>query len=145
MLLHKLAEAQARGESWASRVVVDSCGLGGWHSGELPDRRAQKVGRKRGYDLNHPARVIGGPDLITTDLILAMDAGHLRKLKQLVPASVNPDTIRLLRSFDPRSKPDAEVADPYYGGEDGFEEMFDVIEAAMPGLMSFLKVSLSQP
>ena len=144
VLQKKLNEAAAQGETWASKVVVDSCGLGGWHEGEAPDRRAQKAGKKRGYDLNHPARAITGADLITSDLILAMDQGHSNKLKRLLPQTVDPKCVRLFRSFDQYSRPDDEVADPYYGGEDGFEQMFDVIEAAMPGIMSWLKMRVAR-
>ncbi len=139
VLAAQLREAAAAGGGWAGRVTVDSAGLGGWHEGEAPDRRAQAEGRRRGWRVDHPARAIRAVDLQTAGLVLAMDRGHLTKLERMLPPGFERRRLQLLRSYDPSAPEGAEVADPYYGGDEGFSEMFDTIEAAMPLLMEHLR------
>jgi protein-tyrosine phosphatase len=121
-----LAEAGLDG-----RVSVSSAGTGGWHVGEPMDSRAAKTLRDNGYDDAHVARQVDS-GILSADLLVALDAEHLRGLRDSVP---EPDRVRLLRSFDPASADDAEVPDPYYGGPDGFGEVLAMIEAAVPGLV----------
>lgn len=135
----RLRAEAAEGAAWAGRVSVDSAGLGGWHAGEAPDRRASAEGRRRGYRVDHPARAIHAMDLRTADLVLAMDRGHLAKLERMLPPGFDRRRLQLLRSFDPAAPEAAEVEDPYYGGDEGFAEMFDVIEASMPGLTATIR------
>ena len=143
VLEHQLQTCILQGEAWASRIRVDSVGLGNWHEGEMPDPRAITAGKKRGYKVDSIARGIRSTDLITASLVLGMDLGHIRKLKQLLPADFAPGRLKLLRSYDPQSAAEAEVADPYYGPGDGFDTMFSVIEAAMPGLIEELRQNCS--
>ena len=135
---HAVLESKLRGQEWAS-IQVDSAGTGGWHTGELPDPRARREGARRGYSLLHPARQIGRSDFEEPGLLIALDRGHYRALRQLAPSGFPEERLALLRSFDPEAGPMAEVADPYYGDERDFSEMFDVIEAAMPGLIHHLQ------
>ncbi len=65
-----------------------------------------------------------------------MDSGHEKALRRLVG---DPDRVRLLRSFDPGAGPDLDVPDPYYGGPDGFDDVLAMIEAAMPGLLTWVR------
>ena len=142
VLEHRLAAATGRGEAWAGRVQVDSVGLGGWHEGELPDPRARRAGKSRGYVVDSPARAIRVADLQAADWVLAMDHGHMQHLKKILPPGFLPERLRLLRSFDPSAPAGAEVDDPYYGPDAGFDAMFGVIEAAMPGLLAQLRADL---
>ena len=119
----------------ADRVVVTSAGTGGWHVGEPADERAAKVLRDHGYDVDHGARQLDAEEL-SADLLVALDCGHLRALRRSVP---EPERVRLLRSFDPAAPPGAEVPDPYYGGPDGFDEVLAMIEAAMPGIVDWVR------
>jgi len=112
-------------------VRVTSAGTGGWHAGEPMDARAAEVLQAHGYDVAHTARQLDSHAL-SADLLVALDAGHRRALRDSVP---EPDRVVLLRSFDPDSPDDAEVPDPYYGGPDGFGEVLRMIEAAIPGLL----------
>jgi protein-tyrosine phosphatase len=115
-------------------VTVDSAGTGGWHAGELPDERARAEGARRGYALTHRARAVEAADFTRFDLLLAMDRGHLRALRDRAPAAAYA-RIQLFRAFDPEpGEPD--VADPYYDGPEAFVEMFDVIEAAVSRLVA---------
>jgi protein-tyrosine phosphatase len=120
------------------RVTVSSAGTGGWHVGEPMDERAAKTLRANGYDDAHVARQVDS-GILSADLLVALDTGHLRSLRGNVP---EPERVRLLRSFDPASADDAEVPDPYYGGPDGFDEVLAMIEAAMPGLVEQVEKGL---
>ncbi len=133
VLAHRLAQSP-RGAS----IEVDSCGIGGWHADEPPDPRAVREGKRRGYRVDHPARQVQPTDFTMPALIVAMGKDHLQALQRMAPSGFPKDHIVLLRSFDPASAPGADVADPYYGADEGFSTMYDVIEAAMPGLLEFL-------
>ncbi|HZW09140.1 MAG TPA: low molecular weight protein-tyrosine-phosphatase, partial [Phycisphaerales bacterium] len=93
----------------ADRFEVDSCGLGGWHSGEPPDGRAQAVARSRGVELGCVARKINPrDDFDRFGLILPMDPENRDRLLALgAPAG----RVRLVRSFDPllRDTPEGEL------------------------------------
>jgi protein-tyrosine phosphatase len=119
----------------ADAVRVSSAGTGSWHIGEPADPRAAAVLEAAGYPTDHVARQVDAEQL-GADLIVALDRSHERTLRSLVP---EPDRVRLLRSFDPDSPPGAEVPDPYYGGDDGFTTVLKMIEAAMPGLIEWVR------
>ncbi|MBY8878848.1 low molecular weight protein-tyrosine-phosphatase [Actinacidiphila acidipaludis] len=112
-------------------VRVTSAGTGPWHVGEGIDERAGALLARRGYPVEHVAAQVG-PDHLAADLLLAMDHSHLAALRRMVD---DPSRVRLLRSFDPAAG-DLDVPDPYYGGPDGFDEVLDQVEAAMPGLIA---------
>lgn len=127
-----------RREGLDDQVTVSSAGTGPWHVGEAADPRTAKVLADHGYPTDHVAAQIG-PEHTSADLLLAMDAGHLRVAQDAVDL---PSTVRLLRSFDPDAAPGAEVPDPYYGGDRGFDEVLEMIEAAMPGLLKWVRENL---
>ncbi len=119
-------------------VEVDSAGTGAWHVGASPDARASAAGLARGYDLSAlRARQVVTDDYDRFDLVLAMDHDNLETLKSQAPGKTH-DRIRLFLSFDPTPGRES-VPDPYYGGERGFEEVLDLIEAASDGLIAHLK------
>ena len=122
-------------------VTVDSAGIGAWHVGGAADRRALAALRRHGYDgsAHRAAQItrswIEADD--APDLLLAMDAGHLRDLRRLAP-----DTeVRRIREFDPGAH-DLDVPDPYYGDDAGFEEVLAMIEAAAPGVVAHIRTLL---
>jgi protein-tyrosine phosphatase len=121
-------------------VEVDSAGTGDWHVGDPPDARATAAARARGVVLSGAARQVARTDFTDYDLILAADRRNLRDLEAVVPPGVQP-RIHLLREFDPASAgaPDLDVPDPYYGGDDGFEHVLDLVEAACRGLLDRLR------
>ncbi|MFD2421948.1 low molecular weight protein-tyrosine-phosphatase [Amycolatopsis pigmentata] len=120
------------------RVRVTSAGTGPWHAGEPADPRARATLAARGYHGEHIAAQIDA-DRLTADLLLAADAGHLRMLRREVE---DPGRVRLLREFDPEAGPGAEVPDPYYGGDGGFDEVLDMLERAVPGLLGWVREQL---
>ncbi|EHY90396.1 protein-tyrosine-phosphatase [Saccharomonospora azurea NA-128] len=116
-------------------VTVRSAGTGGWHVGEPADPRARETLAAHGYPVEHTARQVGHEHL-DADLLVAADKSHLRDLRVLVD---DPDRVRLLRSFDPTAPADAEVPDPYYGGDEGFVEVLGMIERAVDGLLDWVR------
>lgn len=121
----------------ADQVKITSAGTGSWHVGDAADSRAQKVLIDHGYPSAHVAAQVGAEHL-AADLLLAMDEGHARELRQLT----DPAKVRLLRSFDPKATGDLAVPDPYYGGNDGFQIVLAMIEAATPGLVDWVRENL---
>jgi hypothetical protein len=77
-------------------------------------------------------------DFARFDYLVAMDEENLRALERLAPDKAARGKLRLLRSFDPSAPRGAAVPDPYYGGDDGFEEVLDICEAACRGLVEFI-------
>jgi protein-tyrosine phosphatase len=121
-------------------VEVDSAGTGAWHAGDPPDARATAAARARGITLEGAARTVTTADFTDYDLILAADRRNLRDLAGIVPRGAR-SRVHLLREFDPASDgaPDLDVPDPYYGGDDGFEHVLDLVDAACRGLLDRLR------
>jgi protein-tyrosine phosphatase len=116
---------------------VASAGTGDWHVGKAPDKRSQAAAKLRGYDLSaQRARQVSRADFATYDLILAMDNSNLRNLKALQPAKGKAELDLFLRRYQ---SPVDEVPDPYYDGEQGFEQVLDLIEHASDLLVIELK------
>lgn len=122
------------------RVRIDSAGTGDWHVGDAPDTRATAAARSRGIALGGAARQVRPSDFEDFDLLLAMDSKNARDLRGLAPNATAAARVRLLREFDERAASDGEldVPDPYYGGEDGFERVLDLVQAACKGLLHSL-------
>ena len=132
VFLHLLAETGLE-----DCFAVDSAGTGGWHVGHRADRRMIAAAERRGIHLPSRARQIEAADLQRFDHILTMDADNLaavRRLERQAPgrARISPltDYCRRLRS--------PEVPDPYYGGEEGFERVLDLLDDACAGLLEDL-------
>jgi protein-tyrosine phosphatase len=126
-------------EGLDAKVIVESAGTADYHSGDLPDQRSRAAAQARGVPLTSRARQFVAPDFERLDYVLAMDAENVRNLTRLAPDAAARAKIRLLRSFDPASPPDAAVPDPYHGGEHGFEEVLDLCESACRGLLGHLR------
>jgi protein-tyrosine phosphatase len=126
----------------AERIVCDSAGTHDYHVGEPPDSRAQFAANRRGYDLSSQrARQVRRSDFSEFDYVLAMDGTNLRALERLCP-SQQAHKLKLLMEFSmgPALR---EVPDPYYGGEQGFERVLDMVEQAAQGLLRHLREGLS--
>ncbi len=125
-------------------LSVDSAGTAGYHVGEPPDRRTREAAARRGYDLSSlRARVVEPRDFETFDLILAMDHQNLHTLERRAPAAAQ-DRMGLFLDYAPDAGT-REVPDPYYGGENGFEHVLDLIEAASRGLCEALRAGEVRP
>lgn len=124
-----------------SLVKVDSCGIGGWHVGQKADKRALSELRSAGYDGDRHRAAQFGAEHQNADLLIALDSGHR---SELIARGAEEKRIRLLRSFDPTAPEGAGVDDPYYGGPEGFRETRHLIEAAAPGLITWLREHVNQ-
>lgn len=108
----------------ADKFIVDSCGTGAWHEGELPHLGSIEIAKRNGISIvNQKARQIRKSDFENFDWILAMDRSNLRDIKAI--AGESRSRIHLLREFDPFIG-DLDVPDPYYSG--GFEGVFEIVE-----------------
>lgn len=117
-------------------VRVSSSGIGGWHVGQKADERARAELKAHGYDGEaHRAQQFGF-EQEQADLIVALDTNHVF---ELVARGVDEDKVRLIRSFDPASPDGAGVADPYYGGPEGFAVVREQIESAADGLIAWVR------
>jgi len=130
-----------REEGLEDRIEVDSAGTGGWHVGAPPDERATEAARKRSILLEGAARKFESVDFDQFDLILAMDDENRRDLLDIALDEETRAKVRLLREFDPASDGGLDVPDPYYGGDEGFEHVLDLVEAATRGLVEELRAS----
>ncbi|MGW3273504.1 low molecular weight protein-tyrosine-phosphatase [Streptomyces kronopolitis] len=142
-------------------VEVDSAGTGGWHEGDGADPRTVAVLRAGGYPHAHTARQFHASWFDHLDLVIALDSGHLRELRDLAPTEQDAAKVRLLRSYEkgaagaagpdrlPGSRSgsdladDLDVPDPYYGGFEGFEECLQMIESASEGLLAAVRAALT--
>lgn len=132
-----------REEALTDRIEIDSAGTGGWHEGESPDPRMIQHASKRGYDLSDLiARQLKAPgDLRHFDYILTMDRSNLRNVRALDPKSEHHHKIKPLVSFC-RVHEVEEVPDPYYKGDEGFEQVLDLLEDACQELLRHIKKEL---
>lgn len=118
-------------------MKIDSAGTGDWHIGKHPDLRAQTHAKQHGYNISKlVARQVNPKDFIDFDLILAMDAQNLKDLqaiREIAAQTTNADSLaRLaLMSEVDISYLNQDVPDPYYGGEDGFEEVIKRLESSV--------------
>jgi protein-tyrosine phosphatase len=127
------------------RIGIDSAGTGSWHVGEERDRRSRAVAKRRGMPIEGYARQFRPEDFQRFDLVLALDQDNARDLRRLAPDQEARDKVRLLREFDATAGKDASVPDPYYGGPQGFEDVFDICLSACQGLLDHLRQSYRLP
>lgn len=118
-------------------LYVESAGTGAWHAGDPPDARMIKAAGRRGYDLSHQrARKVSDADFFEFNYLLAMDLANHTDLLELAPPNRECD-IRLFLDFAPGDT--RETPDPYYGGEQGFEHVLDLIEAGADAFLDYLE------
>ena len=121
-----------------SAVEVTSSGTGGWHVGQPMDTRAAATLLAGDYDPStHRARQFDPSWLESNDLVLAMDDTNLADIRRADP-DVSPERVRLFRDFDPVD-PGGVVPDPYYGGEQGFQEVLAMVERTCGVLVAALQ------
>jgi protein-tyrosine phosphatase len=119
-------------------IETDSAGTHAYHVGEPPDRRAQVTALRRGIDLSDlRARRVEPEDFDDFEYILAMDQDNYHNLSRVCPRGAERKLV-LLMDYAPTMRT-REVPDPYYGGESGFERVFDMVEAAAEGLLAEIR------
>lgn len=143
------AEAVLRGKletaGLSPLVEVDSAGMEGWHAGKPPDPRSIAAAGRRGYPMaGLRARKITKRDLTSFDMLVAMDRGHHRGMQQLLPEAA--ERLFHFMEFAPDASPAQglarlDVPDPYYGPDEDFELVLDIVEEGVEGLVDALRKS----
>ena len=117
-----------------NKMMADSCGTAAYHIGERPDERSMANALKNGVRYEHRGRQLKRQDFYEFDIILAMDSSNLRDAQNLMPSD-SEAKLQLMRDFD-SDDPGRDVPDPYYGGEDGFQQVFDILDRSVDKLIS---------
>jgi protein-tyrosine phosphatase len=145
---------------------ADSAGTAGYHVGKPADRRTISTVERMGIRITHSARQVATPDLTYYDYILAMDAENMEILNTLAEADgVLGGKLYLMRDFEPGTQPhntanerqpytninpladtprdpltpNLAVPDPYYGGEEGFQEVYDILDRTIGNFIDFVQ------
>jgi protein-tyrosine phosphatase len=122
-----------------NQIIINSAGTGGWHVGASPDARMQATARTKGIHLTSRAQQIEAGDIRRFDLVLAMDQSNLETMQYLCSPEMAAKKLRLFRSFDPEADGDLDVPDPYYGGDDGFDHVFQIVHRTCPPILEYVK------
>lgn len=133
-----LAEAifkhKIKGKGLTKSFEAESCGTANYHVGDSPDERTIRNAKKNGVAIDHVGRQLSERDLDYFDHILTMDESNYRNVFKLTNAELNKDKISLMREYDPKGN--GEVPDPYYGGESGFQEVFDILDRSIENFLA---------
>lgn len=136
-----LAEAifkdKIKQRSLTTRIYADSCGTSNYHIGHAPDPRTIANATRNGISIDHLGRQLSEADLETFDFILAMDESNYRNILKLSNSSKFAHKIQLIREYDPINPGD--VPDPYYGGEEGFQEVFHILDRSVDTFLNHLE------
>jgi protein-tyrosine phosphatase len=137
--MRRLVDEAGLGE----QITIDSAGTSGEHLGEPPDRRTIKEARRRGLDVEgHRVWRFDRDDFHRFDLVVVVDRVNERRLLDRAPSAEASAKVRLLRSYVADDRTDGEIPDPWYGGDRGFVEAFDLIEEACAALLEQLRCQL---
>jgi protein-tyrosine phosphatase len=138
---HGVFEHVVREADLTEKIFIDSAGTGDWHIGCAPDKRAQAAALQRGYPLDHlVARQVTPEDFQRFHYVLAMDKQNLSNLTVMKPHDYD-GHLGLFLEFA-RHHDVEEVPDPYYGGDQGFEDVLDMVEDASRGLLDHIRQRL---
>jgi protein-tyrosine phosphatase len=120
---------------------VDSAGTGAWHIGESPDARMREVAARRGFIYDGNARQLDPEDFQRFDTMVVMDRENFKNVTRLARSPEDRAKVVMMRAFDPQGSTEDAVPDPYYGGLDGFENVYDIVERSCRGLFEELEAS----
>ncbi|MDJ0632135.1 MAG: low molecular weight protein-tyrosine-phosphatase [Xenococcaceae cyanobacterium MO_188.B29] len=122
------------------KIICDSAGTSGYHIGAAPDRRMSAAAAKRGIKLQGKSRKLQPSDLVNFDLILAMDRENYRDILYLDREGKYDKKVVLMCNFA-KNYPEKEVPDPYYGGQEGFDKVIDLLLDSCEGLLEHITSS----
>lgn len=141
-----LAEAifkhKIKSRGLTEKIEADSCGTSNYHIGDQPDPRTLANAERNGVVIDHCGRQLSVDDLADFDYVLAMDHSNLRNILRLPGSEAYEQKVQLLRNFDPLEK--GEVPDPYYGGEQGFQNVFEMLDRTMESFVDHLEKQISK-
>ena len=123
-----LAEGILQSKLPSDKFIVDSAGTGNWHAGEQPDKRSVKTAKSRGLDIStQRARQIKTSDFEDFDYIFVMDSSNYENVIKLAPNEAAKNKVTMIMDFL-HADGGIEVPDPYFGGNDGFENVYDMLD-----------------
>lgn len=135
---HAVFQSMVDSEGLSQHILVDSAGTGDWHLGHAPDQRTTAVAAQRGYDMSElRSRLVEIEDFDQFDYIVAMDNENLRNLEVMRPANYQ-GQLGLFLDYSQQIE-QTEVPDPYYGGDNGFALVLDLVEEASAGLLAHIR------
>lgn len=118
---------------------IDSAGTSAYHVGERADERMRNTSEKYGVELTSRARQVIPEDFDNFDIILAMDQSNFKNLEILATQNnKNIEKLKMMRDFD-EDRNNINVPDPYYGGDEGFEEVFRIMERSCIHLIKYME------
>ena len=118
---------------------IASSGTGDWHVGQQADARMRTTAQRYGCSLEaHRGRQFAERDLSAYDHIFAMDKANLHDALYLDPDGDHGTRVRLFREFDPEPG-DYQVPDPYYGGPQGFDHVYDIVDRTTDAILTRLR------
>jgi len=134
---HGVFEQLVESKGLSDKIFTDSAGTHAYHVGESPDPRSQATSKSYGVDISQQrARKVKISDFENFDYVIAMDSSNYHDLKQLAPTDLEDKVYRFME-FAP-DWDNNDVPDPYYGGGNGFENVFKMVEAASEGLLTHI-------
>lgn len=133
-IFRHLVDSRGRSDGF----TIDSAGTAAWHTGSPPDARSAAAAAQRGVRLAGAARAFSAADFDRFDYVIAMDTKNHAALRRMARSERHRSRLFLMRDFDPESPPGASVPDPYYGGEQGFEDVLDICQRSCEGLLSHI-------
>jgi len=121
-----------------SYFYIDSAGTSAYHIGEPANSKSRQTAEAQGVKLNSRARRFEATDFDEFDLIVAMDSENYENINQLDKGGKHGRNIILMREYDPQPG-DGDVPDPYYGGMDGFRDVFNIVKRSCEKLLNELE------
>ena len=136
-LAEGLFRKKVESRGWSDYFHIDSSGTGDYHIGELPDPRMRATARDNGLMLESRARQLIAEDLERFDYIIPMDDSNRSHIHSMDPEGNFREKIILMRYFD-KNEFEADVPDPYFGDEDGFQRVYDMLDDVTENFLNWL-------
>jgi protein-tyrosine phosphatase len=120
-------------------IAVDSAGTSRWHIDEPPDQRSAEIAIRYGITLDHLGRQISQKDLEEFDYIVAMDSDNYEDILRIKETFGNGKAeILLMRDYDDQQS-GSDVPDPYYGGSNGFQLVYDLLDESLTNFLNKIR------
>jgi protein-tyrosine phosphatase len=138
-LAARLFEREVKKHGLEDKYQADSAATSRYEIGNPPDEQMLRTAARRGFHYDHRARQIELSDIHESDLLIVMDLENKSDIESLARQPEQHAKIHLMREFDPETHGEIAVPDPWYGGPSGFEEVYDIIERSVLGLLDALE------
>jgi len=132
-LAHTVLEHMVNEKGLKEGVFIDSSGTGAWHVGEKADPRMRQIALNHGIRITHRSQKLKYSDIADFHLLLVMDHDNLRDALALCRSNDERKKVRLFRDYDTQGEGD--VPDPWYGGMEGFEEVWNIVHRVCENLI----------